>query len=353
MNRVEILHTLKRVAPALSSKDLVPALSHLCFAKGKVVAYDDVVGLEAPCTSSFGNRGLKGSLLINFLAASRGQDVEVLEASPDELEIKCGRARLKVPTISTDDFVFEMPDTAGAVPIIVESDSFIRALRLVSLSIGLDPSHPWRMGVTLEVSGKNEVTLYSSNNVAVSRATASVVVPKTSTGDVIVLPPRWVELATTLAKGEALKSLHYSHDGGWVIATFGASTRLFARVIGEPDVEKFTSTLNFALPDDGIEVEKPKGFEGVLDRALVVLDGEKDKHFEVTVAGGKMRFAANAAAGEFRDSVRSGDHPDAKITCSPVLVKRAITDTTHIRIVGGVCVYMSASDFDHIISAVE
>tara|TARA_R110000744_G_scaffold29871_6_gene71006 strand:+ start:7498 stop:8460 length:963 start_codon:yes stop_codon:yes gene_type:complete len=319
-----------------------------------VTAYDDVVGIETPCLSEFGDLGLKGSLLINFLAASRGKDVIFEEPTEDAVELKCGRARLKVPTLSSEDFVFEMPRDS-AKELAVSDESFVEALRRCELSMGLDPGHPWRMGVTIEVTAKDEVAMYSSNNVAITRSTAQVKAGKKQAKDVMVVPPRWVELVSQLARQEGLTKIIYddSEEAGWIVACFGKATRLFARLVAQGDVEKFKTSLDYALPEDASTYDIPKGFQGVLDRALVVLETAPDKAITIKVAAGKMRFSAGTAAADYKDFCKSADHPEATIICSPALLKKAVEVSGQIRIVSDVCVQMSGPRFDHVVSAID
>jgi hypothetical protein len=59
LEREDLVAVLKKVAPALSGKELIPIFSCLCFGEKSVHAYDDVVAMQFPlqCGIRGGGRG--------------------------------------------------------------------------------------------------------------------------------------------------------------------------------------------------------------------------------------------------------------------------------------------------------
>ena len=77
MKRTELLANLKVVAPALGKGDLVPALACLWFDGQRVLAYDDHIGISAPCAAGI-HGGLNGALLLPFLERSGLKEIDII-----------------------------------------------------------------------------------------------------------------------------------------------------------------------------------------------------------------------------------------------------------------------------------
>src|SRR5688572_3377387 len=139
MKRLELIEVLKKVAPALAAKDLVPAMSCFFFDGKLVSAFDDILAISAPMPTDF-KGGLRGHLLLDFLSASRAPEVEFL-VEGEEMTVKAGRSKLKIPIVPLDDFKFEWPKVKSEG--LKLDETFFKALNQVLPSMGRDPSNPW------------------------------------------------------------------------------------------------------------------------------------------------------------------------------------------------------------------
>lgn len=347
MQRAELIETLKQVAPALASKDFVPVLACFCFDGKLVTAFDDLVALQAPCTLPI-KAGIRGRLMLDLLTASRAKELVLDDASEQEIVLKAGRSRIKLPRIDPEHFIFEMPEPEGvAVPL---SDKVIDALKRVAISMGTDPSHPWRMGVTLLVTAEG-ISFYSSDNVTVSRARVEQagLVKKKDTFK-CVLAPRFVELLLSqAAKREGTLNL----TSGWSMACFKSGLKLFCKTVNDLELERYEHLFEAVSQMEERLVPIPKGTDLALQRALALLDGATDKLTELTVRDGVMSLFSKSQHGEVRDRLRFADHPDAKTVIQPEMLHRAIPHSSHMAVDPELAVLLIDEDFDHIISIVE
>lgn len=351
MKRVELVAALKRVEPALATHELIPVFTCFRFDGKTVVAYDDVVGLRVACAFPF-QGGVAGRVLVDFLSAARGKDLSVTTTKAGEndgdhstnFELKVGRAKLKVPVVPLEDFLFKFPATKGADEVEVDEE-FVAALERASSSMGKDPVHPWRFGVTVRFQN-DSVLFYSTDNVSAGK----VVMPYKGLGGVrsTILPPRFVEL---LVKSMADDTVDHLYLGkGWAQADFRSGMRLMSRTVDQVEVKAYEKLFS-SVDDAAKDIEVPNGFENALNRALVVLGHLKDeeKAMIMTVKEGKLRLNALSAIGEVNDLLRVPGHPDVTITASPEQLKKALPYVNHFRIFNG-CVRFRAPTFTHLVA---
>ena len=323
MNRTELIDILKVVSPALSSKDFIPAFSHFCFSEGRVRAFDDLIALEADCPIEF-EGALRGSVLIGFLQASKAAEVSIttLEGSKDGesvAEVKVGRARLKIPIIPVSDYIFNFPASKKSWKI-EANDDVIGAIAAAAKTMGIDPAHPWRLGVTIDFGKKASVLYASDTHVATRVMNVKIGVPEDLANKAVVLHPKFCTQLIDLHSHDPIKTIELTE--GWVKATSTGGVILFSKNSTEVRTDFYQSVFEAA---DGTaerlgEFPFPKGFSRVLERALVVLDPSADKKTRFTVEDGQLQVFAQSSYGDVNDRVTFEDHPNTEIYTAPNLI---------------------------------
>ena len=356
MQRTELQTALKRVEPALATKDILPVLQSFYFdGDGTVTAYDDLIAVSTPCEFEFGQGCVNGRMLLDWIAASRAKDVSVLEGSDEDehVRFKAGRSVLKTSVLPADEYPFEWPDQSskGVVTLPI-TDEFVTALSKAAISLGTDPGHAWRMGATVVVNSKG-TTIYTSDNFSISRARTK---GKSKKKIAVNLAPRFVEMLLAFAKKEKPDTLYLSDDG-WSEVTFESGTRLWSKTGLEVDDGQFRGAFAQTIDVDDEEivtVPTPKGFDGCLDRALVALSQSSEKTTKASVLKtGKLRLETEAPGANVRDILaKFNEHPEVSVVFDPALVKRALPVTKRFGIVADVCVYLSEDGFDHVVTLV-
>lgn len=344
MKRSEFVEILRKVEPALSSKDAVPVQSCFCFDGTTVLAYDDVVAMQAPCKVDLAG-GLKGKVLLPFLQTSRAKEVELATADGDgvrEVSIKAGRSRLKLPLVDDSDVSFKFPSGKGATEVKPGAD-FKAALARALVSLGEDPAVGWMFGVTL-AWGKKPV-LYSSDNRGVSLVTFR---DPAFAGDnkPVVLPPQFCRLLVGLASGDDLEVLLLHQQ--WAEARFASGLRLFSRTVTEVDVPKYQEMFGRTKGVEPLVI--PDGFERCIDRAKIIAGFAMDPYVTLRVKDGKLRLHTESAAGVAADVLAlSGEHEDIEVKVAPDVLARALPHSTGFAL-REEYVYLLGDGFSHMVS---
>ena len=332
MNRVELLATIKKVAPAISSKTFLPILSHVCFDGEYVTACDDVVAMRTPCKTAF-QGCVPGEKLMAVLGASRATEAG-FEPTNSEVVLKLGRTRVRFATLSTGKFPFSVPGGKGTK---LTMDEQLRgAIAVASKSAGQDSAYPNRLGITCMFS-KKKLYLYASDD----KTIAKVVTPLESAlaGQSFILSPRFCELLLSL--GDCC--LVVKEDGGLVGKCSGLD--LYGKILDNAAPDQFSAVFEGGGLDSIPTAEIPAGFARCLDRALIL--GEELTTF--TYSSGRLNLHTTAAGCELDDhvSIDLGD-TDVEVLTRPSYLSRYSGVATRIGITDN-CIYLSSAGLDALI----
>src|ERR1700722_5373012 len=101
MNRAELVTKLALVGHGLADHNLVPMFQCYCFDGEVVSAYNDALGVIAPCPCPeiF---AVNGKTLLGLLTNSHAEEVEFALEDKHDLSIKTGKSRFKLPYFGGD-----------------------------------------------------------------------------------------------------------------------------------------------------------------------------------------------------------------------------------------------------------
>lgn len=347
MKRQEFLDVLRKVAPALASREYIPILACLCFTPKTVTAYDDIVALSTPLASGL-KGGIKGEVLLKWLGECRAPEIEI-EQTDAEVKCKSGRSKITLSTLPPDDFVFEWPAEAGVeLPL---NESLVDAIKKCMVSMGNDPSQPWQSGITVAFE-KKRVKLYSTNNMAAFMTAMDFVVPKALRKLVLLMPPRFCQLLVSLAGKEEAKVLVLNKE--WVEAKFASGLRLFGKASKEASLEEYGRIFNEPLTKkaDKLLVDVPKKLSGALARNLTVFNGGGDKFSRMVITDGKLKVSSTGA-GEVTDKVSIPGHPDCEVELSPEVLSSALDHSKQVCFIEGSCAVIKGKGFTRVVAVVK
>lgn len=348
MKRTDLLTTLRQVEPALSNRDMIPIFGCLCFdGEGTVTAYNGTVAMQTGCDLDL-EGAVKGSLVIGWLNASRGADVEVAAATEHDIVLKSGRSKLTAPLLPTDSFVFT-PPTDKPVAIAKELDGFLSALGSVLISLGTDPTHPYFLGATVSFSGDGYECL-TCDNFSASRVTQAFPTPKGLRDSAICLPAQFCDLLVGLSKRSAPTKL--LAGAGWVECQFASGLTLFSLTVSETGLDQrqelFADT--FEASQDGW-VPVPKGMDRCIERALVPLASSREKTTNLRVTGGKLRFSTRTDIGEAHDLLKLANHADVSVDVDPNSILKGLSLVDEMQITTGGALFRNTdSGFSYMIA---
>ncbi len=349
MERTQLVEILKSTNLAVASKDLVPILACFCFDGETVVGYDDLVAISSPCKTEFAC-AVNAKILLGYLSAHSTDELKFKKTSKN-LKVTAGSSDVTLPLMPEEEFVFEFPDEKKGVAIPFD-DALVDALEASMLSMGLDPGHPWRLGVTV-LFEHDATTMYSTDNLTASEVvTPNDGPPKSLLGSSVVLPPRFCQLIAQLSSREVPKDLIIGE--GWVQAIFESGTRLFSRIADTSDVDMYQKTFDSLIPEDygDTSCDLPEGAVAALNRCLVLLDSAADKKVSLKVEKDKLYIDANSPVGKIAEVMPFSDHDDISVVIGPELMIRALGVAEKVLFTNKAVLFI-AKDFVHVVTVIQ
>jgi hypothetical protein len=328
-DKAALLRAATLVKPAMASQEFVPALTHIKFDGERATAYNDVMAITVECKTQF-TRCVPGDLLIKALGALPSSTVVVsFDEGTSVLLLSAGRSKLKLPTLPTRDFPFDMP-TGSEVPPeqeIVLTPDVMRGIEQCLVSVGSNPKHPAQLGVTLDVDSDGCAVLFSTDNYSLSRFQTSAKVSLPG-GSPIILPTFLCQQAVTLAKAFPEQRPVLVPLGDSLLIDFGGALAFSKMVL---DLEPLDFGRIFSRHCNLKELKGlgaaaiPDQFDSALGRALLVLQPEVAKTTTVEVSAGMVSMSSSSSSGDSFDEM---DWPNPatseRFDVDPSLIDRSV-----------------------------
>ena len=320
MKRSKLLSTLDLMRPALSTKDLVPVFKAFCFDDGTVSAYNDTLGITAPCDVTI-QAGLSGDVLLSLLSSSRAKSV-VLDVDGDVVTLKAGKTRMRLPYFTADEFLFKKPEDDWATGFKI-SKEVLSALECCLLTASQDTAMPAFMGIAINF-GK-AVTFYSCDGDALSRYKFKMKPHKLIDEDLFIIPYEFCQTVLKIAGKLSLEQGEFWINKDWVKVIFPKGFVLYGRII-EPDKEiSYEDLIKDSLGEEKLKfIKAPMGIVNALSRASVIVD-RNTMRTNLRIDENKLKLHTESHMGVVRDSVKfEEEHEGIKISINPELIHRAL-----------------------------
>lgn len=143
----------------------LPILSHFCFLGDMLYAYNDITATVFFEPTGL-NCALHGDTFIGVLEASGADEVGV-EIKDGYATLDASGGRVKVPTLTADDFIFTMPEGEPLVSVKI-TDELVKGIELCMKSVGADSLRPEFAGVTFSLR-KGVAQFMSTDNETAAR----------------------------------------------------------------------------------------------------------------------------------------------------------------------------------------
>jgi len=314
MLRTDLLDKLQVIAPALSSVNLVPVLSHIWFRGNEVMAFNDSIAITTPLQTDF-KIAVPGKLLLDLLKASRAKNIE-LRVENNQIIMQAATAKVRLAMLTEEAFVFDMPEfTNNAFKV---SKEFLAGIKNCMRSVDTDTSIPDQLGVTL-IPTKDKLYMFSTNNATISRSVLRDV--SNSIKSRVILSSSFCAQLLSLKEIDKLEI-----NADYALAQAG-NTFLFGRTIESPSPLDFASIIkDFTLRGYKEQlVAIPSKLQLILDRAVIMTEasGIEKKPMQISVRErGRMNFLAESDHGRINDSMQIEEQQEeVTITAEPKLIR--------------------------------
>jgi DNA polymerase III sliding clamp (beta) subunit (PCNA family) len=344
MKRAELVATLELVSHALADTNLVPVFQCFAFDTKTVSAYSDTIGIIAPCktTEAF---AVNGATLLGLLKNSHAEDVEFSIESKQDLAIKTGKSRFKLPYFTKDDFVFTKPGFNDDTWIEI-NDKLLTGMEACLMTSSRDLAQPKLLGVNLQPYGKC-MALYSCDGDALTR----YVIPKTKVmaGMACLIPNVFCEALIKIFKETKAEKANLQTNEEWAYALLDTGYHIYGRLIEATDPVDYEELITKTVKGEVNFVPVPKGLDHALSRARVVADPESAKTVLDVMNG--LKLTTDTQMGLIKDFLPYGKHPDAvTANVSAAMVQRAIGLCDEMAILDRCTVYRHGEELYMVVS---
>ena len=338
MNRNTLLKVLNTAKPFLADQDFVPILTHFCFEKNHVIAYNDVQAIKLKLDSPL-ECAVPGTLLLKMFETVTKDEFTITQGTSEVL-ISVGKTKITFPFLKKESFVFKMPETFNNFPIFLDLNlTSIRGLEKCLISVSPDPVNPEFTGIVWNITANN-LCLSSSDRKSISTFKQLLVNNENKESLKIILPKMFCEklvlLSKEFIKDDATFRMYFSENE--VVATLSPDCTIFTRTIKVTKFVDFEERLSMFVPNLArvLFIDIPFDLGEVLQRAILILSklnlGDK-RATKVTVQDDQFRFETNSIMGTSDEFVELR-HPlgTFNFQIDPTLWKRACEVTQYISV---------------------
>jgi DNA polymerase III sliding clamp (beta) subunit (PCNA family) len=343
MKRTELVKTLDLVSHALASHDLVPMFKCFTFDSKYVTAYSDAIAIMAP-RETVDAFALNGTTLLGLLKNSHSDDVEFSIQDKQDVGIKTGKSRFRMPYFTKEEFLFEVPKDKWFSKLPID-DHLLAGLSACLLTSSTDLAQPAWLGVHLRETAKN-VALYSTDGDAITKYQTKV---KASSTPACLMPNIFCEAVLRTCKETECKSGFIGLNDEWAMAELNTGYSIYGRLIKVDDALDFEAEIKNTLKGKPEFAAVPRALDHALSRARVIADPESAKTV-LDLNGGKLRLSTETQMGLVNDTVPFPADYDISIDVSAAMVQRAVGLCNEMAIMEGCTVYRDGATLFMIVS---
>lgn len=353
VDREALLKAITTVKPALSSQSYIKALTHILFNGSYAIAFNDIAAIAVKCPTKF-KCCLPGDLLARTVS-NFSKGLEYRTHDEETFEFISGRSIIKLPSLPVHKFPFQMPgaDLAG----IRLSKEVMKALSLCRISVGTDKRDPGQLGITLDVTDDGYAILFSTDSATISsyRTDLKINLPDGP----VLLPVFFCEQLRSLSKTFDGEEINLFIGDGYLIVDFGNEATLFTKTVADLRAMDYQSEINRHCKINQLPAKSapiPDGFEDAMERAVMVIAGDKRSSTAFDVIDGVMAISTKSEMGVAEDELKfdGDDFGDTVFNVAPKHIIRVSKHASHMCLLPRVLVLSDEKfQFVHLIAHIS
>lgn len=331
MIRSDFVEALAKAAPALSTNDMVPILTHYWFTGQRAMSFNDSLAISVPLKTDI-KCALPGKLLLDLLKTSKAKEIRFDGITDNEVTVVASSAKMKLATLPPEEFrIFKMPtpDSAKALP--VPAQNFLHGLELALGSVSSDAAMPDMLGITVSTDS-GYLVMHATNAETLVESRVKMTNQKAKVKRAI-LPAAFAEQVIKLNKDA--DTIHIEIHADYAFYVGPEKEYVFGRLLGTDAPLDFNMHVDSHLPSSYKKnrVTIPSKLEAVLERAIITASSDKGgvPATKVTNKAEKMTLHTKTAVAETNDYVMVGDkHPPVTMMVNPKIFKTGIGKFSHM-----------------------
>lgn len=347
MERKAFVDTLELVRPALADQAVVPIFLNYCFTGERVYAYNDQLGIVGPAET---NRAfaVHGKTLLNLLSNSKAREIE-LEFTEEEVLVKAGRSRMKLPWVNEEEFIFKEPEEVEWPIVISGKRETLQMLEAVLKTVSDDTAFPTLMGVTLAANKDGVVTAYSCDGDAVSKYVMPKDVGKGPANTALTAPTSFFRALQRIVKVTEAEEFEVTVSEEWAVAHIGDYS-IYGRIILNSSPMDHEEMISKILRGKSGFFSIPQPLEQALSRARVLADAENTPT-TLSFKEGKLRLSTETHNGAVRDVITvEADIEEIEVSVSAAAIQNVLGSCTEMLILDQCTAYRCNEELLQVIS---
>jgi hypothetical protein len=333
MRTEELLRALRICKGAVETTSIYPVFCHFCFSEGGVLhTYNDICAVVTPCDIGVVG-GLRGDVLLPLLSTMGNAEVTVKQKKDGAVVLKCGKSESTLVALPKEAFLFQAPDEEDWQLEVEVKPSFFSGLLRCTKTAGADSHHREFTGVAFYNDKGKGLTLYSSDDIRLSRFSAKTSVVGygiNKTGNWLVPGKACTQMAETWSASKlnddsdtplANATLRLSKD--WLMLE-GEDFFFYSKLMPEtpPDYPK---TLSQVIPKGELWQKAPEAFSAMLKRAEILVGKDMSASIAITVEGkaltARLGEGIGIRYGELNEKIQLAQELDDSVSINVGITK--------------------------------
>lgn len=343
LDRKAFLAALQTVAPALSTKELLPLLKMMWFSGSVVRATEGTIGIEAPCQTAW-TGGIQGAVLLGFIE-SLNRDTLKAEIGPGnpkpgeatQVTFVSENARIKLPLEPLANEVWPFPPSNAEPEVAIDLDNTWReAIEFAMTSVTTNSVHEEPRGITFEAA-KKHLNLYATDRVSI--AWAQLPQGKWHLDRLTVPGDFFKEVLRLMAKDSTFEIRSNTAE-----ASNEAGVKVYSRLfeVAKENQMQFALRLKERLPDTDM-VPLPDGLKAAFERVELLKDNKDGIPAKLTFVDKDLLVVeASSSYGDLKEELYlDSEHPEQPpLNLTPSVLLRGLAGRDQF-IVGNGCVILN------------